>query len=870
MPDLPRGTVTMLFTDIEGSTRLLQELGRRYVEALTAHRTLLREALTSHGGVEVEMQGDSFHFAFETARAAVSAAAEAQKALVAYEWREGPIRVRIGLHTGEPVVADHLYAGLDVHRAARVMGAAHGGQVLLSGRTADFVAGEPPDGVVLRDLGEHRLKDLLEAERLIEVVVEGLPSDFPPPKTLENRPTNLPVQPTSLVGRTRELAEAHDLLLREDVRLLTLTGPAGTGKTRLALQVGAELLVEFQDGVYLVTLAPVTDPELVVATIAQTLAVREQPGETIDETLSRHLGERELLLVLDNCEQVVEAAPRLARLLASAGRLNVLATSRAPLHVSGEHEFPVPPLATEEAVSLFAQGAEAARPSFALNGNRLLVVEICRRLDNLPLAIELAAARIKLLSEQALLERLDERLKLLTGGARDLPERQQTLRAAIDWSYGLLSLEEQTLFDRLAVFVGGATLEAVEAVCNREGELDTFEGIASLVDKSLLRRDEGRLGEPRFAMLETIREYACERLEDSGDADQVRRCHATHFLALAESADAGLRTAEHGSWMQRLGLEHDNLRAALEWASSPADSAVELSLAGALGEFWRRRAFIGEGSRYLERALEHRHEPSTARARALTAASTLAASRGDAGDAEAFATEGLVLQRQLGDEDGIARSLNALGIATTLRGDLLVGRRLFEESVVFAERSGDQWTQARALMNLGHISSQQAEHEQATELLEEALANFRGLGDGHGAAMCLENLGYAELAAGQRDQARARFRDLLETAHEAGLVERAAYAFEGLAASGGNGTCAARLLGFSAALRQQTGMALQPAEAAVHGRTVDRARAEIGEEAFAGAWAEGAELTLVEATTYALEQVKVEQPAPAVPGNPPS
>ena len=551
------------------------------------------------------MQGDSFHFAFASAREAVAAAAAAQGALALHGWEAEPVRVRMGLHTGEPMQADGLYAGLDVHRAARVMSAAHGGQVVLSVRTADLVEGELPEGVALRYLGEHRLKDLLLPQRLYDLVLEGLPEEFAPPETLENRPTNLPVQPTPLIGRERELTELQALVLRADIRLLTLTGPGGTGKTRLALQLAAEVVERFPDGVWFVNLAALTDPSLVLPTLAQTLAAKEEGGRPLVETLAEQLAGKESLLVLDNFEQVAEAAESLAVLLARARSVKLLVTSRVSLHLSTEHQYPVPALAAQEALTVFTERARAAKPSFSINGNRPVIVEICRRLDHLPLAIELAAARINMLPERALLDRLNQRLKLLTGGALDQPARQQTLRAAIDWSYDLLRADEQTLFRRLAVFAGGRTLEAMEAVCNPDGMLDVFEIIASLVDKNLLRREEGEEGEPRFVMLETIHEYARERLHESGETAQISERHARHFLLLAEQAAPVLRHggSDQKDCLARLETEHDNLRVALTTYATSGRADQQLRLAAALGEFWIFSGLWREGGQAIEQAL---------------------------------------------------------------------------------------------------------------------------------------------------------------------------------------------------------------------------------------------------------------------------
>jgi class 3 adenylate cyclase len=484
VPELPTGTVTLLFTDIEGSTQLLEWLGERYVEVLGEHRALLRAAFAAFEGHVVGVEGDAFFVAFAKARDAVAAAVAGQRALAGHGWPEGAVpRVRMGIHTGEPIVVAGDYAGLDVHRAARICSAGHGQQILLSQTSRELLGEGPPSGVGLRDLGEHQLKDFPRPQRLYQLIIPGLPVDFPPLHTVSAHPTNLPAPLTSFVGRQGELAEACRLLRREQVRLLTLTGPGGIGKTRLALQVAAELVEAFPDGVFVVALAPVSDPGLVVPTIAHTLAVREAAGRSLLESLVWHLGDRRLLLVLDNFEQVLSAAPVIAELLGACRQLKVLMTSRAALHVSGEQEYAVPPLSlpdvrqadasedlvSSEAVALFVERARAVDPGFAVTeGNAAALADLCRRLDGLPLAIELAAARSKLLSPQALVSRLERRFELLQGGPRDLPVRQQTLRATIDWSYDLLEVGEQSLFARLAVFAGGFTLEAAEAVSDLE------------------------------------------------------------------------------------------------------------------------------------------------------------------------------------------------------------------------------------------------------------------------------------------------------------------------------------------------------------------------------------------------------------------
>ena len=535
--ELPSGSVTLLFTDIEGSTRLLAELGAEaYEEALADHRRLLREAFARHGGVEVDTQGDAFFYAFPSAPEAIEAAGEGQQALSA-----GPIRVRMGVHTGRPHVGREGYVGEDVHLAARIAAAGHGGQVLVSQATRALVDGG------LADLGEHRLKDLSEPVWIFQLGEER----FPPLKTISN--TNLPRPASSFVGREREVSDVVELL-RDGARLVTLSGPGGSGKTRLAIESAAELVPEFRNGVFWIGLAALRDPALVAESVAQTLGAKDG--------LAEHIGERELLLLLDNFEQVVEAAPELASLLESCPNLRLLVTSRELLRVRGEVEYPVAPLAESEAVELFC-----ARSRLEPSDD---IAELCRRLDNLPLAVELAAARTSVLTPGQILERLAERLDLLKGG-RDAEARQRTLRATIEWSHDLLSPDEQRLFARLSVFAGGCTLEAAEAVCG--AELDMLQ---SLVDKSLVRH-----AEERFWMLETIREFALERLEETGGAEVLRQRYSADFLELAKLAGPELLARSSSIWYDRIEAEHDNIRAVLGDAVEHGRTDVALRICGA-------------------------------------------------------------------------------------------------------------------------------------------------------------------------------------------------------------------------------------------------------------------------------------------------
>src|SRR5215211_4869243 len=567
----PTGTVTFLFTDIEGSSRMWEKSPQTMRSALGRHDEILRSAIGAHGGYVFKTVGDAFCAAFPTAPEALEVALSAQRPLFAEEWpnERGELRVRMSLHTGAAEARGGDYFGPPLNRAARLLSAAQGGQVLFSVVTLELVKEQLPTGAELRDLGEHRLKDLIRPEWIFQLVARGLPAEFPPLRTLEGRLNNLPLQVTPLVGRERVVDEVRRRLLRPELRLLTLSGPGGIGKTRLALQAAAELLDEFQDGVFFVPLATVTDPQLVVSAVMGTLGVRETGDLSLVETLKRYLRDKQMLLVLDNFEQVLAAAPVVTELL-EAPRLKVLTTSRTALRLYGEQEYAVPPLAVPDtgrlpepealshydAVKLFIERAEAAKADFSItNENAPAVAEICARLDGLPLAIELAAARVKLLPPRAMLGRLGRRLKLLSGGARDLPERQRTLRGAIEWSHNLLDEGEKTLFARLAIFSGGRTLEAIEAVCDAQGDLpmDAFDGVSSLVDKSLLTQEEGPDGEPRFVMLETIHEYAREKLRESGEAEEIARVHAEYFLALAEEAEPQLTGPEQVEWMERLG-----------------------------------------------------------------------------------------------------------------------------------------------------------------------------------------------------------------------------------------------------------------------------------------------------------------------------
>jgi predicted ATPase/class 3 adenylate cyclase len=718
MRELPAGTVTFLFTDVEGSTRLLHELGpERYAKALAEHRRLLRDAFARHGGIEVDTQGDAFFVAFPDAGEALEAAAEGQRAL-----RAGSISVRMALHSGEPIVTQEGYVGMDVHRAARICSTAHGGQVVASARTKALVDDE------LVDLGLHRLKDLGEPERLFQVGTGA----FPPLRSLNA--TNLPTQASRLIGRERELEELVALVVEE--RLVTLTGAGGSGKTRFGLHVAAELVEEFPDGVFWVPLAEVTDPELVVPTIASNIGAR---GELAD-----HIDERRTLFLLDNLEQVLGAALYLSKLLGRCPNLHLIVTSRALLRIEGEREYVVEPLPAPDAVALFRARAAVAEPADA-------VVEICRRVDCLPLAVELAAARTAILSPEALLARLEQRLPLLTGGRRDAPHRQRTLRATIEWSYELLDADEKELFARLAVFAGSFDVAAAEEVAG--AELDTLQ---MLVDNSLVRRwASGRLG-----MLETIHEFALERLEDSGEAEDLRRRHFDYLLALARSANL----SDEAEGPERIDLvrpEASNVRAALKWTLAADEIERGLRLAVALGNFWLATAPF-EGMRWFDLLLGRAEElPADLRAAALGGwgAVTFIVGRFDEG--ARLWEESLSIYRELGDERGVGSLLASLAHAALIEGDTARARSLAEESRELSRRTAYHDIEPVALRALGEAEFAEGNHELGLQLIEEGIAVAREMGGTWWKVFSSMNLAGYLMQLGRLDEAEECIREAL-------------------------------------------------------------------------------------------------------------
>ncbi|HMA38288.1 MAG TPA: adenylate/guanylate cyclase domain-containing protein [Chloroflexia bacterium] len=818
MDDRPSGTVTFVFTDIEGSTRRWEQTPEAMRAALGRHDHLLRTILTGHGGVIFKTLGDAFCAAFATAPDALVAACTAQRALLAEPWPGlDRLPVRIALHTGNASERAGDYFGPPVNRVARLLAAGHGGQVLLSAATQELVRDTLPAGVTLRDLGERRLRDLIRPEHIYQVLAPDLPSEFPPLQTIDSRPANLPAQPTPLLGRESEVLALTALLRQPAVRLVTCTGPGGIGKTRLTLQAAADLLDEFAAGVWFVALAPLTDPALVVPTIAGTLGVRETAGQALQATLTSYLRDKELLLVLDNFEQLIPAAAGMGALLAAAPGLKLLVSSRTPLHVYGEQIFPVSPLAQPDpahlpslerlteyaAVRLFIAQATAHKPDFAVtNANAPAVAAICARLDGLPLAIELAAARIRLLTPEMLLARLDHRLALLTGGPRDRSARQQTLRGAIAWSYDLLAPAEQALFRRLGVFAGGGTLAAADAVGGDEGSgvgdqgSEAGGGVAAalespnsklrnvpaaplrdvpaaplreqnselrlegLADQSLVRLQDGADGAPRFTLLATIREYALEQLAASGEEAAARAAHARYYAALAATAAPHLAgSPQQAAWLARLDVDHDNLRAALDWLAGQ-DPDAGVGLAAALWQFWFNRGHWHEGRAALARVLAGDAAAGTpARAQALRGAGTLAYVQGDAAGARALQNASLALYRALGDRAGLADVLRAMAGQTQ---DVAAAQAWLTESLALARALGDRRGEGYALLFLGRLQLQAGQYAAARALLAESQAVQEQLGNRRGVAAVWKLLG--ETAGRQGDRARAR------AAYEASLA----------------------------------------------------------------------------------------------------
>ena len=804
------GVVTFLFSDIEGSTRLELSLGtERYAVLRERHRELLRAAFAANGGREQSTQGDSFFVLFDSARAAVHAAIEGQRSLAHEPWPDDvEVLVRMGLHAGEALLGGGDVVGYDVNRAARIAGAAHGGQVVVSDAVRSLVDVGSDSTFDLRDLGEHRLKDLLAPERLAQVVAADLRTEFPPIHSLDARPNNLPTQLTSFVGRETELEEALQLL--SGTRLLTLTGPGGIGKTRLSLQIAAAASDDFPDGIWFVPLEPVRERELVAPTIARVIGVTEKANRPILDGIAEAIGSGRVLFVLDNFEQAIDAAPIVPQMLARSPGLRILVSSRIALRVSGEQEYAVPglpvpldpsrlselerlnlpadqrtvsaaTLETFDAAQLFAARARAVRPGFELtDANAPAVARITARLHGMPLAIELAAARIKLLSPDQIVARLEDHLGLLTAGSRDLPERQQTLRGAIAWSYDLLDPGTRRLLCRLSVFVGGCELEIADDVCGPSSEvgIDVFDGIATLVDQSLLRVED--LGETsRYVMFDAIREYAAEMLQANGECDAMEERRSRAFLALAEEAAPQLAGADQRRWLDRLEREHDNLRATIMWAANKPDPDVAVRVAFDLWRFWQQRGYLNEAQTRLDDLRGRGWELTPLlRARLAEARGGVAYWQADSATAEACYTEALELWRQIGDRREIANALYNRAYAEAAwimggaggAGDAPRARTMLEEALAIYRELGDVAGEGNILWALGSFHFFANEMPEAEATYREALALHRSGGNRTMEAWSLHMLALALVSQQRSAEAKAAAREALTYFKEAGDV----------------------------------------------------------------------------------------------------
>jgi len=891
---LPRGTVTFLFSDIEGSTRLLARLRDRYAEVLGEHHRALRTAFAEHRGHEVHTEGDAFFVAFARATDAIAAAVAAQRTLAAHDWPEDvDLRVRMGLHTGEAEVWADDYVGLDVHRAARICAAAHGGQVLVSAATRELVAGELESGVGLRDLGEHRLKDLERPERLFQIVAGGLPADFPSPRS--EAPANsaargLPPAPNRTIGREADVEAITRRIRADGVRLLTLTGPGGVGKTRLAVEAARAMQADFGDGAGFVSLAALERHEDVASAMVAALGIVVLSGETAARAVTRYLAPKRLLLVVDNLEHVLAAAPFIGEVVTACPTLAVVATSREPLAVQAEVRYPVETLAAPDAVALFGERAHAHDPAFRLDDDDAAdVAEICRRVDGLPLAIELAAARCALLSPAEIRRRLDTVLG--APGPRDAPERQRTLRATIDWSHELLDEREQACFARFAVFSGGATVQAAEAVTG--ADLDTLE---RLVAKSLLVRSRAADGATRLLMLETVRAYAGERFAALPDADEVRERHYVHFLTVAQrhGGQRAQRSGNGPAHAAALDAEADNLAAAFAWATDERDAERALGLVAAVGWYWLARDRYAYAVEWVDRALGVPGADAhlLLRARALTIKGWSLWPLGRAAEQAAVLTESEAAARRADDPVALAQALQLLSARSASSGRPDLAEAYAEEAVEQATRARDGWAIASAWFTLAIASTTIADlrertvraatllaeadnvihyasllssaaygamclnsDQDAIAFVERALPATRDLGNPFLAMMLAGNRGLAALLTGDVATARDAFREELAACRTLvirGYAREALLGLSAIATIDGDDDRAARLHGASEGYRH--GDPDDEVQERLATTFFQPARARHGADPWDAAAREGRALSFARAVAYGLEE----------------
>lgn len=868
---LPTGNVTFLFTDVEASTRIAQAAGDDWPALLAEHDRLVRQAITADAGVVVKTEGDGFFAVFSSARDAVASAAAAQRALAEHDWPMGRrLRVRIGLHTGLGMLGGDDYVGIDVHRAARIAAAAHGGQSVLSEPTALLVERDLPAGLTLRDLGEHRLKDLSRPETIFQLDVDGLESEFPPLRTLDAVPNNLPLQVTSFVGRRNELARALELLRTS--RVLTITGTGGTGKTRLALHVGAEVGGEFRDGVFFVDLAPVHDPAVVPSQVLRSLGGQASSGDRPPrEVVVELLGEREVLLILDNFEQVIAAAGLVADLVRASPRSRFLVTSRAPLRIAAEQEMPLEPmevpegldpdsLAAYDAVALFRERAMAVRPEFELTPeNAAAVAELIRRLDGLPLAIELVASRVRLLPVAEILARLDP--AALGSGAIDLPERQRTIEGAIAWSHDLLDAPVQELFARLGVFAGGADLAQIERVCS-DVPVDILDGLAELVDQALLRQVAGT-DRARFRTLYVIREYALARLAASGADDAVHRRHLEAYADWAEEIQPHLMGADRKTWLDRFDADHDNVRSALDWAAAHGEADLGLRLASASWRFWQSRGHLHEGRRRLESALAVPGASPRNRARALEALAGVYWWQGKIDECVEPYREALRIHRELGDPAEIANAIYDLalaeGVAAHDRGAGDDARRavydLFDEAERISRGLGDENGLGNIAWGRGIVIAYLEDYAPAAlEQFMSSIDHYRRAGNEFGTGWGMFEVATFSAHVGDDDRARQYLRaglELFARHRDMSAVVLFIALASSLAQTAGDDVRAARLAGAGQALRNASGADLVLHEINRFG-SVRALEAETLTGELAAAYREGMEMDLDRAVASAL------------------
>lgn len=917
---------TFLLTAIEGGALLWEQNSQAMQRALTYHDVTLRQIIKANNGRIFKTVGDSFYVVFEQARQALAAAAESQLALLnqTETGLGGKFKVQIALHSGVAEEQDGSYIGPVLTRLVALLDSAHGGQILLSQATKTLVDSQLETGWTLRELGEHRLKDLTGPEHIFQLVAPGLPADFPPLRTLNTYNQNLPTQAFALIGREQEIEQACKLLKQNEVRMLTFTGPGGTGKTRLSLQVAANLLAEFEDGVFFVDLSPLRQPKQIVNEVAKLFELRESNQLALIEDLKQYLRSRQMLLVLDNFEHLQAGATLVPELLAATSKLKIIVSSREALKVYGEREFAVRPLAIPDllhlpllgelsgysALALFTQRAQLVKPEFQLNtSNAATIAKLCMRLDGLPLAIELAAARMDTLTPAQMLEQFNNRLALLVREDARLPLRQQSLQGAIEWGYTLLDQSSQTVFTRLAVFTGGCTAEAAEIICNSDydPEIDTLSCLILLVNKNLLRKIEAdKAGEPRFVMLDTIREYALLCLSRSGEEEQLRCQHAAFYSSLAEEAAPYLTGPQQVEWFQRLEQEHNNIRAVMNWALEDLESraGIVLRLGAALWRFWAARGYLSESRHWLETALaadpesDGREQAATEkeiRAKAFNAAGILARDQGDYERATMLLTQSLALQRELKDTPGIASALNTLGTVQANLGNYATALTFHEETLGLRRELNDQRGVAISLSNLGALREALGDYPQSIALYQEALGLLHQLGDKRTIARVLHNLGHTMLVQGDLEQARRwieeslnlrrelsdkpgtadslillaevtemqsrleqaleLYKESLRLLQEIGDTLNIAACLEGIAETLGNSQKlepAVQLYGAAEQLREVIGAPLHPADRPKYEQSIARITVQLTLAKFQATWAAGRALTQEQAVTFAL------------------